>query len=81
MGFKDLELEFSPGVSVFIGANRAGKTHLMSLVYSARGSVGDSEEKLSEKARRVLSSARWARHSLDWSGAGDRTRVRLSDQS
>lgn len=33
--FKDLELEFSSGINVFIGENATGKTHLMKLLYSA----------------------------------------------
>jgi len=33
--FSELELEFCPGVNVFIGANSTGKTHLLRLMYSA----------------------------------------------
>ena len=27
--FKNLDVEFSPGINVFIGANGTGKTHIM----------------------------------------------------
>lgn len=33
--FKDLEVEFSPGINVLIGANGTGKTHLMKVCYAA----------------------------------------------
>ena len=33
--FKKLDLNFSPGINVFIGKNGTGKTHVMKLVYSA----------------------------------------------
>ena len=33
--FEDLTVEFSPGINAFIGANGAGKTHLMKVCYAA----------------------------------------------
>ena len=33
--FEDLEVEFSPGINAFIGANGTGKTHLMKVCYAA----------------------------------------------
>lgn len=33
--FKRLELEFSPGINVFVGENGTGKTHLMKVCYGA----------------------------------------------
>ena len=33
--FEDLEVEFSPGITAFIGANGTGKTHLMKVCYAA----------------------------------------------
>jgi hypothetical protein len=33
--FRELDMEFSPGVNIFIGANSTGKTHLLKLMYSA----------------------------------------------
>lgn len=34
LAFKRLKLQFSPGITVLIGANSTGKTHLMKLAYS-----------------------------------------------
>ena len=36
---KKTEIEFSPGINIFIGENATGKTHLMKLVYSILSSV------------------------------------------
>lgn len=33
--FDELELEFSPGLNIFIGLNGTGKTHVMKVLYSA----------------------------------------------
>ena len=33
--FQDLDLELSPGINVFVGANGTGKTHLMKVCYAA----------------------------------------------
>ena len=33
--FKDLEVEFSPGINALVGANGTGKTHLMKVCYAA----------------------------------------------
>lgn len=33
--FKQLEVEFSPGINVLVGANSTGKTHLMKVCYAA----------------------------------------------
>ena len=35
--FKDLEVEFSPGINALIGENGTGKTHLMKVCYAACG--------------------------------------------
>ena len=32
--FKQVDIEFSPGLNVFIGANATGKSHMMKLIYS-----------------------------------------------
>jgi len=32
--FDELELEFSPGLNIFIGLNGTGKTHVMKVLYS-----------------------------------------------
>lgn len=34
LAFKELSLEFSPGITVLIGTNSTGKTHLMKLAYA-----------------------------------------------
>ena len=47
--FEDLEVEFSPGINAFIGANGTGKTHLMKVCYAAcdvSRTGGDFEVKL-----------------------------------
>jgi len=33
--FRHLEVDFAPGINVFIGANATGKTHLLKLLYAA----------------------------------------------
>ena len=33
--FKDLEVEFSPGINALVGENGTGKTHLMKACYAA----------------------------------------------
>lgn len=33
--FKELSVEFSPGINIFIGTNGTGKTHILKTVYSA----------------------------------------------
>lgn len=42
--FADLDLEFSPGVNVFLGKNGAGKTHLMKVAYTACAATGAGED-------------------------------------
>lgn len=42
--FKDTEVEFSPGLNVFIGENATGKSHLMKLSYSILRAL-DSKER------------------------------------
>ena len=47
--FSDLDLEFGGGIEVFVGANGAGKTHLMKVGYAAcdvARSGGDFAQKL-----------------------------------
>jgi ABC-type Mn2+/Zn2+ transport system ATPase subunit len=43
--FKQLSLEFSPGVNLLIGANGTGKTHLLKLLYTALSSQRASRKK------------------------------------
>lgn len=42
---KRAELEFSPGLNVFIGRNGSGKSHLMKLLYSVLRSLPDNKSK------------------------------------
>lgn len=43
--FRQLALEFSPGVNLFIGANGTGKTHLLKLLYATLSSQRASRKK------------------------------------
>ncbi|HIJ94866.1 MAG TPA: AAA family ATPase [Desulfuromonadales bacterium] len=44
--FSSLDLSFSPGINVFIGANGSGKTHLLKILYTACSiTVGEDKEK------------------------------------
>ena len=51
--FSDFELEFSPGINVFVGANGTGKTHLMKVCYAACDVAGTGRS-FSEKLVRVF---------------------------
>jgi len=42
--FKELEVEFSPGINALIGANGTGKTHLMKVCYAACDSTKSYSE-------------------------------------
>ncbi|HET6247970.1 MAG TPA: AAA family ATPase [Tepidisphaeraceae bacterium] len=41
LAFQRLELQFSPGITVIIGANSTGKTHLMKLAYAMLRALGE----------------------------------------
>ncbi len=51
--FKDLEVEFSPGINALVGANGTGKTHLMKACYAACD-VSRTGDDLSRKLIRVF---------------------------
>ena len=51
--FSDLDLELSPGINVFVGANGTGKTHLMKVCYAACA-VSKTGESFAEKLVRVF---------------------------
>ena len=51
--FKDLEVEFSPGINALIGANGTGKTHLMKACYAACD-VSETPEKFGSKLFNVF---------------------------
>ncbi len=46
--FKDLEVEFSPGINALVGANGTGKTHLMKACYAACN-YGTEDRSLAQK--------------------------------
>ena len=50
--FRDLKVEFSPGINVFVGANGTGKTHLMKVAYAAcditTGTTSNFADKLAQ---------------------------------
>ncbi|MEA3310578.1 MAG: AAA family ATPase [Chloroflexota bacterium] len=43
--FESLQLDFSPGVNLFIGANGTGKTHLLKLLYAALSTQRETRKK------------------------------------
>ncbi|GAW87851.1 conserved hypothetical protein [Bathymodiolus platifrons methanotrophic gill symbiont] len=51
--FEKLEVDFSSGINIFVGANGTGKTHLLKLIYAA-SDVTRSEKKLAEKINTVF---------------------------
>ena len=52
--FKDLEVEFSPGINALVGANGTGKTHLMKACYAACDTNKSHEEEFTWKVARVF---------------------------
>ena len=54
--FKDLEVEFSPGINALIGANGTGKTHLMKACYAACEVSKTGDDLLSTLLRMFLPS-------------------------
>ena len=51
--FKDLEVEFSPGINALVGANGTGKTHLMKVCYAACDAA-ENVELFAQKLLRVF---------------------------
>lgn len=51
--FNSLQIDFCPGVNIFLGANGTGKTHLMKLMYSAC-EITTSKKSFPEKIARVF---------------------------
>jgi recombinational DNA repair ATPase RecF len=37
--FREVNLDFSPGLNVFVGPNATGKTHILKLLYAVRPPV------------------------------------------
>lgn len=53
--FTDIEIQFSQGINIFIGANSTGKTHLMKAVYSACTLIDKNNDRtLAQKVNRVF---------------------------
>ena len=54
--FAKLDVEFSPGINVLIGANGTGKTHLLKILYSACAvTTGEDQSKgFAQKIRNVF---------------------------
>ena len=59
--FKDLEVEFSPGINALIGANGTGKTHLMKACYAAYSSAAKREPLDQKLIRNFLPSGNGSR--------------------
>ena len=51
--FEDLEMIFSPGINIFVGANGTGKTHILKLIYAA-SDITRSQKSLTEKINKVF---------------------------
>ncbi len=51
--FEKLDITFSTGINIFIGANGTGKTHLLKLMYAA-SDVTRSDKKLAEKINKIF---------------------------
>ncbi|VAW43990.1 Putative ATP-binding protein [hydrothermal vent metagenome] len=51
--FEHLEINFSSGINVFIGANGTGKTHVLKLIYAA-SDITRSKKGLAEKINKVF---------------------------
>ncbi|MBF0531436.1 MAG: AAA family ATPase, partial [Deltaproteobacteria bacterium] len=51
--FESLDLEFSPGVNIFIGENDTGKTHILKVIYSACD-ITSSKKSFAEKLVKVF---------------------------
>ena len=76
--FKELEMEFSPGINIFIGDNGTGKTHILKILYSAveitKSGLGFTDKLLrvflpSQRKLNRLINRKW--------GAGSRTLVEV----
>ena len=57
--FKELEVEFSPGINAFIGTNGTGKTHLMKVCYAACGAFRPDDIFRDRLLGAFLPSGRW----------------------
>lgn len=46
--FSEIDLPFSPGVNVFIGANGTGKTHILKVLYAGLSAAGNGGEAIQQ---------------------------------
>jgi len=75
--FEELDLEFSPGINVLVGANGTGKTHLMKVAYAACD-VTKSKLNFGEKlVRTFLPSKRLPGRLVKRRGQSSRCSIRL----
>lgn len=51
--FEDLEIDFSPGINIFVGENGTGKTHILKAAYAACD-IAKSQKSLAEKVNKVF---------------------------
>ncbi len=51
--FEKLEIDFSPGINIFIGENDTGKTHILKAGYAACD-ITKSKESFAEKINNVF---------------------------
>ena len=51
--FEQLEVDCSPGINIFVGANGTGKTHLLKLIYAA-SDITKSKKSFAEKINAVF---------------------------
>ena len=56
--FKDLEVEFSPGINALVGANGTGKTHLMKACYAACDATKTHEDFATKLVKVFVASGR-----------------------
>ena len=66
--FKDLEVEFSPGINALVGANGTGKTHLMKVCYAACD-ILKSGDTFAEKLVRIFLPSGRSRYRLVQQGS------------
>ncbi|MBF0124375.1 MAG: AAA family ATPase [Magnetococcales bacterium] len=52
--FKSLDIQFSQGINVFVGANGTGKTHLLKLLYCLQACQSSNRRSLDEKLGTVF---------------------------
>lgn len=69
--FENQQLEFLPGINVFIGENGTGKTHIMKALYSACQSVSKKISFSHKLVSTMLPRANTLRHKATYKAFGD----------